>query len=82
MALQGSLQLLKLTWIDEAVEGLLTPPMRGESANQKWGNTPFGGRSKVQGIPTKWVGLDEADSCFWKPEMRKPPIVFTSKDRD
>ena len=25
MAFQGSLQLLKLTWIDEAVKGLLTP---------------------------------------------------------
>lgn len=25
MALQGGLQLLKLTWIDEAVKGLLTP---------------------------------------------------------
>lgn len=39
MALQGSLELLKLTWIDEAVEGLLTPPMRGESVARN-GVTP------------------------------------------
>ena len=50
MALQGRLQLLKLTWIDEAVEGLLTPEtMPGGKCDQKWGNTPFEGDLRYKG---------------------------------